>query len=107
MKTKPEVIYSQRWTFITKTGKRITVIMKLRKFSKKLEYPEGLKINWIAYNEDEPNERVLFDNHHGKSLHYHIDKDKLGVPFTWTSRERVEALFWQKVRHRFGYFELE
>jgi hypothetical protein len=45
MKTKPEVIYSQRWTFVTETGKRITVIMKLRKFSKRLEYPESLKIN--------------------------------------------------------------
>jgi hypothetical protein len=69
--------------------------MKLRHFLnvQRKEYPENLKINWIAYNEDEPNERVLFDNHHGKSLHYHIDKDKLGIPFVWTSRKKVEELF--------------
>jgi hypothetical protein len=68
--------------FITKTGKTIIVMMKLRRFlnNQRIEYPESLKINWIAYNEDDPNERVLFDNHHGKGLHYHIDKDKLGIP---------------------------
>ncbi|CAG8685717.1 12808_t:CDS:1, partial [Ambispora gerdemannii] len=40
--------------------------MKLRLFpnEKRKEFPEGLKINWIAYNEDNTTERVLFDNHH-------------------------------------------
>lgn len=105
MKTKPRLIYDTKWTFSTKTGKTVIVIMKLRhlfdgQFGQ--EYPEGYKINWIAYNEDNPKERVLFDNHHGKVLHYHIDQDKKGIIFTWVSREKTEELFWEKVQKRFG-----
>ena len=104
MKVKPEWISSERWVFLTETGKTIIVIMKLRRFlnGQRVEYPEGYKINWIAYNEDDDSEKVLFDNHHGKFLHYHIDQDKKGVSFAWTSRERIEELFWQRIQTRFG-----
>lgn len=107
MKAKPQWISSQRWVFITKAGKRVVVIMKLWLFpnEKRKEFPEGLKINWIAYNEDNATERVLFDNHHGKVLHYHIDGEKPGTPFVWISRKQVEELFWEKVQTRFGKLE--
>jgi len=46
--------------------------MKVRQFAQgttRQEFPEGYKLNWIAYDEDNPNKRIILDNHHGKSLH--------------------------------------
>jgi len=105
MKPKPQWISDAKLVFNTQSRKTIIVLMKLRRFpvsQSRVEFPEGYKINWIAYNEDDPNERVLFDNHHGKVLHYHIDSDQKGISFAWISREKTEALFWQKVQVRFG-----
>ena len=76
-------------------------LIRLPNINKK-EFPQDYKFNWIAYNLENTKERVLFDNHHGKGPHYHLDQDKKGVFFAWLSREKSEALFWEKVWQRFG-----
>jgi hypothetical protein len=62
----------------------------------------SLKYIELPYNLENSQERVLFDNHHGKEPHYHLDQDKKGIFFSWQSREKSEALFWEKVEQRFG-----
>lgn len=78
--------------------------MKLQKLPgiNKKEFPQDYKFSWIAYNLENAKERVLFDNHHGKEPHFHIDKDKKGVEFQWLSPSQSETLFWEKVIKRFG-----
>jgi hypothetical protein len=76
-------------------------LIKLPNINKK-EFPQDYKFSWIAYNLENTKERVLFDNHHGKEPHYHLDQDKKGVFFVWLSRDRAEGLFWEKVWQRFG-----
>ncbi|CAG8441135.1 9188_t:CDS:2, partial [Cetraspora pellucida] len=41
------------------------------------------------FNRDNPSERVLFDNHHGKEPHYHENGHE--VFFTWVSHEKIEV----------------
>lgn len=76
-------------------------LQKLPNIQRK-EFPQDYKFSWIAYNLENTSERVLFDNHHGKIPHYHIDKDKQGISFAWASQEKSEKLFWEKVQKRFG-----
>ena len=103
MKVKPEWISSERWIFLTETGKTIIVIMKVRQFTKEIrkEFPEGYKLEWIAYNEDDENERIILDNHHGKSLHWH-DNENQELFSEWVSLEETKKIFRQKVITKFG-----
>lgn len=86
------------------SGKMITIEMKLVKFpsDKRSEYPEGYKFNWIAFNQDYPKKKVLFDNHFGKEPHFHIDDHE--EFFVWISKEKTQQLFFQKVKEKFGEF---
>jgi len=104
MRIKPLVIYQWARTHQTTQGYIIRIKMKLQSLPKinKKEFPQDYKFNWIAYNVENANQRVLFDNHHGKPPHYHIDKDKKGIPFAWLSQEKSESLFWEQVNQRFG-----
>ncbi len=81
--------------------------MKLVRLSgiKRKEFPQDYKFSWIAYNLENTKERILFDNHYGKEPHYHLDQDKKGIFFTWLSGKESEALFWEKVRQRFGHWK--
>lgn len=87
-------------------------IIKLRLLSKRFftkqpaEFPENYKFSWIALNIDNPDERVLFDNHTGKPPHYHIDK-RPSVYFEWVSLAESRKLFFQEVRKKFGDFDYE
>jgi len=103
MKTKPEVISSQRWVFLTEKGKVITVIMKVRQFTEETrqEFPEGYKINWIAYDEENPTQRIILDNHHGKNLHWHDNKKEENFS-EWVSLEETKKLFWKRIIAKFG-----
>jgi hypothetical protein len=42
----------------------------------------SLKYIELPYNLENSQERVLFDNHHGKEPHYHLDQDKKGIFFS-------------------------
>jgi hypothetical protein len=107
---KPVLVNHWEEVIITSQGYEISLRMRLWQFSNQqsLDFPEGYKFSWIAYNVVSPQQEfVLFDNHKGKPPHYHIDDKKKYIFFTWTSRERAEKLFWQKVQARFGYFSLD
>jgi len=50
---------------------------------------------------------VRIDNHHGKSLHFHIDDEQPGQPLPWVSLEKTRQFFFEKVYQRFGFFDYE
>jgi len=104
MRVKSVLIYQHEKTYQTTKNYIIRVKMKLVKLPsiKKKEFPQDYKFNWIAYNLENTQERILFDNHHGKRPHYHLNQDKKGVFFSWLSREKSETLFWEKVEQKFG-----
>ena len=85
---------------------KLSLLSKRFYIKKATEFPENYKFSWIAFNIDNPDERVLFDNHPGKPPHYHIDK-KPSVYFKWISLAASRKLFFQKVYERFGYFDYE
>lgn len=104
MRIRPLIIYERAKTHQTTYGYIIRIVMKLQKLPgiNKKEFPQDYKFNWIAYNLENTSERVLFDNHHGKGPHYHIDKDRKDVEFIWLSRQQAETLFREQVIKRFG-----
>lgn len=107
---KPVLVHYWEETIITSQGYEISLRMRLWQFPNvsSKDFPQGYKFSWIAFNVINPQQEfVLFDNHHGKPPHYHIDSKKNYAFFTWISREKAEKLFFQKVQERFGYFELE
>ena len=61
------------------------------------------KIKWIAFNRDNPNERILFDNHVGKKPHYHENGTE--VFFTWISQNHAQQMFYEKIIKKFGSFK--
>ena len=81
--------------------------MKLWKLPKSnvKEFPEGYKLSWIVFNLVTEKERILFDNHVGKSPHYHENGEEKFLE--WVSLEHTEKLFYQMVYQKFGYFNYE
>ena len=89
--------------FLMSSGKKVFIeVMLLRLATDKPEFPEGYKFKWIAFNRDNPSERVLFDNHRGKKPHYHENSHE--VFFTWISRQQAQQMFYQKIIDKFGNF---
>lgn len=70
-------------------------------------FPEGYRFSWIAFDSDDDRERVLFDCHHPKGPHVHIDDDTDGKPFDWTTLDEAYELFFLTIRQRFGDFNEE
>ena len=104
IRVEPKLVFHWKEDYLMSSGKMITIEMKLVKFPEvqKGEYPEDYKFNWIAFEQDNPEERVLFDNHHGKDPHFHInDQEEF---FTWISQEKTQKLFFKKVREKFSEF---
>ncbi|CAG8765554.1 11769_t:CDS:2, partial [Gigaspora rosea] len=69
--------------------------MKVRQFTKKVgsEFPEGYKVNWIAYNEDNTSEKIILDNHYGKSLHWHEDEKQKSFIFEYDPNGSLNKMF--------------
>lgn len=104
IRVEPEIEFHWKEDYLMNSGQIITIEMKLIKLLdiQKGEYPEDYKFNWIAFEQDNPEEKVLFDNHHGKKPHFHInDQEEF---FIWISKEKSQELFFQKVRKKFGEF---
>jgi len=89
--------------FLMSSGKKVFIeVILLRLDTDKPEFPEGYKFKWIAFNRDNPNERILFDNHTGKKPHYHENGTE--VFFTWKSRKHAQKMFYDKIVKKFGNF---
>lgn len=89
--------------FLMSSGKKVFVeVILLKLETNKPEFPEGYKFKWIAFNRDNPNEQILFDNHTGKNPHYHENGTE--VFFTWISRQHAQQMFYEKIIKKFGNF---
>ena len=66
------------------------------------EHPGGFRFSWIAFNAENPSEKVLFDSHPPKGPHFHLNNDSLGVSFKWESLEKTEKLFFELVSQHFN-----
>lgn len=100
-----KILSEYRWKggFLMSSGKRVIIeIILLKLETDKPEFPQGYKFKWIAFNRDNSNEKVLFDNHIGKSPHYHVNGKE--TFFAWKSRWHTQQLFYQKVIQKFGNF---
>ena len=99
-----QLIFHWKEDYLMSSSQWITIEMKLVKFSNvsRKGFPHGYKFNWIAFRQDNPEEKVLFDNHHGKDPHFHVNgREEF---FVWISPNQAQALFFQKVRSKFGDF---
>jgi hypothetical protein len=69
--------------------------------------PEGFRFSWIAFNPDDPTEKVLMDAHRGKGPHMHIGNDPEGIQFNWMGLDDALDRFRREVEKYFGVsFEL-
>ena len=102
---KAALLFEVRRLFETESGKTIVMVMDL------YELPEAsaaddvhtrYKFSWIAFRQEAPEERVLFDCHKPKGIHYHIDDDKEGQPLECSSISETIELFQSRVAERFG-----
>lgn len=66
-------------------------------------FPDGFKLSFIAFRNDEPTRKVLLDCHPPKGPHYHIGEAEFS--FEWSGLEDAEKLFWQLVENEFGVIE--
>lgn len=101
------LVYNRQGTFLTEKGYLVGLRMRLWQFPqvKTKEFPEGYQLKWIVFNLFNKKEQVLFDNHQGKTPHYHIDKHQ--EFFKWKSLFETKKMFWQMVYQKFGYFNYE
>ena len=98
-------IYHQKRTIFTTKDYVIKIEMVLDRTDEKvgIEFPESYKFRWMAFNIDNKDEFVRFDNHTGKLPHWH-DNSKQGK-LEWRGLELTEELFYQKVKEKFGDFD--
>ena len=95
--------YHRQDEFLMSSGKKIFIEVKLVKLlTNKPEFPQGYRFKWIAFNRDNPSERVLFDNHLGKGSHWHENGHQ--EFFTWVSRQHTQQMFYEKIIEKFGNF---
>ena len=102
-------LFSKRFELMCKDDRPIAVYMDLYKLPEGhfQSFPQGFRFSWIAYDPEEPSARVLFDCHHPKGPHVHVDSDPEGQPFLWTTLDDAYALFFKKVEERFGEFTMQ
>jgi hypothetical protein len=48
-------------------------------------FPDGHRFSWIAFDSDDESMRVLFDCHHPKGPHFHVDNEATA----WRSSGRL------------------
>jgi hypothetical protein len=61
---------------------------------------EGFRFSWIAFDLEDPDRQVLFDNHPPKGPHFH--KRGQETSFTWNGVSHALAMFVDLVRLEFG-----
>ena len=98
------LVFRERFTVETIDGKRIQIFMDLFLLPAPCEscFPEGFKFSWIAFEEDMPEARILFDCHSPKGPHMHIGQNLMDSPFEWQSLSVAQDLFYSKVIEFFG-----
>ncbi|MBS1983109.1 MAG: hypothetical protein JST16_02960 [Bdellovibrionales bacterium] len=104
-KLKARLLFSFDMRVARETGEGgIVVSMRVHEVvgAKDDEFPDGLKFRWIAFDEADPEMRVLVDCHSGKGPHVHVDADTEGRAFVWTGIDDAVALFVYEIEQRFG-----
>jgi hypothetical protein len=100
---KARLVSQRRFLVESRKGKQIVVEMDVYQVSGKdaETLPGGYRFSWIAFNTQNPMERVLFDSHPPKGPHFHIDNRKNEIKLEWTSLAQVERLFFRIVARHF------
>ena len=92
-------------SFVVISKKNITIIIKMDLYKihgkNANQHPEGFRFSWIAFNSEDPVQKILFDSHPPKGPHFHIDNDPVGISIEWSSLELTEQLFFNLVAHHF------
>lgn len=63
------------------------------------------KLSWIFFNSEEPDRRVLMDNHKPIGLHLHINQGPQ-IPVTAMTIEEAKKIFVENIKKHFD-FDLE
>jgi hypothetical protein len=102
MKAVP--LLDSRRSYETLSGRIVVIEMDLYKLPDASTGDLGsqFRFSWIAFDEEAPNQRVLFDCHAPKGMHFHLDEDKEGRSFTCASIAEAIQLFQEKVKEHFG-----
>lgn len=97
-------VYRKKVSVKTILGTPLVIYMDLFQLSPPFDplFPDGYKFSWTAFDPLNPENRVLFDCHVPKGVHYHLDQDIEGKPFQWNSLQDAESQFLEKVQERFG-----
>lgn len=90
----------KKLSFILESGEELFVILDVFKIPppEDQKFPDGFKFSFLAFNEENPDDKVLLDCHPPKKPHFH-DKDG---EFEWTGIDAAIDLFWEKVEIKFG-----
>lgn len=81
-------------------GQIVSIRMDLFAFEERTSNTIGFRFSWIAFDLEEPERRVLFDNHPPKGPHFH--KQGQETSFEWNGVPHALKLFVDLVRLEFG-----
>ena len=89
------LIFHEKFAVRTTEGREVLIELDLYKLPDPYDstYPEGYRFSWIALDPNDAAQRVLFDCHPPKGPHLHIDMEKEGTPFKWTSLLDAQNFF--------------
>ena len=101
---KAACLFKEKFELEKKDGGVVVIYMDLYQVADdaKLGLPEGYRFSWIAFDSDNPLDRVLFDCHSPKGPHFHIGNDQEGTPYQWRGLKEAEQDFFKKVEAHFG-----
>ena len=97
------LLFEERSTHTLKNGHMVSVFMDLWS----IEPPETsllesrFKLSWIAFDESDPNKRVLMDCHKPLGLHLHIDSGPQ-IPVLALTVDEAYLFFCSKITEHFG-----
>lgn len=67
-----------------------------------LDFPHKFCFSWVAFNAENPFERVLIDCHSPKGVHIHLDEKGKEISISASTIEEVKSIFCQEVFIKFG-----
>jgi hypothetical protein len=100
------IIVNTRRLVELKSGGWIVVVIEIIEISpnKAGLFLDRFKLSWIAFNPENPDQRVLVDAHSPFGLHYHIN-DGAQIPVKGSNLQECLKLFQSLVISHFGELE--
>lgn len=97
-------LFKEKYELTRADGGLVVIYMDLYQVPDgvKVGLPDGFRFSWIAFDPDNPSNRVLFDCHSPKGPHFHLGDDAVETSYQWNNIVEAEKFFFELVEKHFG-----